>query len=107
MTKNIGVKLAKAISPKPSTIGLLPLIHVARPTPRAATKGTVIVDVVMPPESYAIPTISFGAKVVRMIMKMYPIIINQWIGQPLTIRKTPTEMADPTERATVTRSQNA
>ena len=51
MTKNIGVKLAKAINPKPSTMGLLPLILVARPTPRAATKGTVIVDVVTPPES--------------------------------------------------------
>ena len=107
MTKNIGVRLAKAISPKPSTMGLLPLIQVASPTPRAATKGTVIVDVVTPPESYAIPTISFGAKAVRMMMKIYPIIINQWIGQPLTIRRTPVEMAYPTERATVTRSQKA
>ncbi len=51
MTKNIGVKLAKAINPNPSTIGLLPLIAVAKPTPRAATKGTVMVEVVTPPES--------------------------------------------------------
>ncbi len=51
MTKNIGVKLAKAISPNPSIIGLLPLILVAKPTPRATTKGTVIVEVVTPPES--------------------------------------------------------
>ncbi len=51
MTKNMGVKLAKAISPKPSTMGLLPLIQEASPTPRDATRGTVIVEVVTPPES--------------------------------------------------------
>ncbi len=51
ITKNIGVKLAKAIRPKPSTMGFLPLIQLASPTPRAATNGTVIVDVVTPPES--------------------------------------------------------
>ncbi len=47
----MGVRLAKAINPNPSTIGLLPLIQEASPTPSAATKGTVIVDVVTPPES--------------------------------------------------------
>jgi len=39
----MGVKLAKAISPKPSAIGLLPLMEEANPMPKAATNGTVIV----------------------------------------------------------------
>ena len=37
----MGVRLAKAMSPKPSTIGLRPLIEVASPTPSAVTSGTV------------------------------------------------------------------
>jgi hypothetical protein len=51
MTKIIGVKEAKAMSPKPSVIGLRPLMLEAKPTPRAVTKGTVTVEVVTPPES--------------------------------------------------------
>ena len=51
MTKSMGVRLASAISPKPSIIGLRPLIICARPTPSAVTSGTVIVEVVTPPES--------------------------------------------------------
>ena len=47
----MGVKLAKAISPNPSAIELLPLMLLANPTPKVAIKGTVIVDVVMSPES--------------------------------------------------------
>ncbi len=72
----MGVKLAKAISPKPSTMGFLPRILEASPTPRAATKGTVIVEVVTPPESKAIPTISSGAKEVMIETQIYPVIIN-------------------------------
>ena len=51
ITNTIGVKDAKAISPNPSIIGLRPLIELASPTPSAVTKGTVIVEVVTPPES--------------------------------------------------------
>jgi hypothetical protein len=51
MTKIMGVREAKAISPKPSSMGLLPLMADASPTPSAVTSGTVIVDVVTPPES--------------------------------------------------------
>jgi len=50
-TKIIGVRLAKAISPKPSIIGLRPRIADERPMPSAATSGTVTVDVVTPPAS--------------------------------------------------------
>ena len=46
-----GVSEAKAIRPKPSIIGLRPRIEDASPTPSAVTSGTVIVDVVTPPES--------------------------------------------------------
>ena len=51
MTKIMGNNDAKAIKPKPSIIGFLPLIEEARPTPYAVTSGTVIVEVVTPPES--------------------------------------------------------
>ena len=37
--------------PKPSSIGLRPLMALAKPTPNAVTKGTVMVLVVTPPES--------------------------------------------------------
>jgi len=47
----MGLRLAKAISPKPSSIGFRPLMEVANPTPKAVTSGTVIVEVVIPPES--------------------------------------------------------
>ena len=47
----IGLRLARAIKPKPSSIGFLPRIEVANPTPKAVTKGTVMVEVVIPPES--------------------------------------------------------
>ena len=50
-TKTIGIRLAKAIRPKPSIIGLRPLMALASPTPRAVTSGTVIVEVVTPPLS--------------------------------------------------------
>ena len=42
----IGSNDANAINPKPSTIGLRPLIEDANPIPSAVTSGTVIVDVV-------------------------------------------------------------
>jgi hypothetical protein len=51
ITKIIGVNEAKAIKPKPSIIGFRPLIAEANPTPSAVTNGTVMVDVVTPPES--------------------------------------------------------
>ena len=47
----MGNKEAKAISPKPSIRGLRPSICVAKPSPNAATRGTVTVEVVTPPES--------------------------------------------------------
>ena len=51
MTKIMGVSEAKAIRPKPSVMGLRPLILSASPTPSAVTSGTVTVEVVTPPES--------------------------------------------------------
>ena len=48
--------------PKPSITGFRPLIFEASPIPRAATRGTVTVEVVTPPKSYARPIISLGAK---------------------------------------------
>ncbi len=51
MTRIIGVSDAKAISPKPSSRGLRPWIDDARPMPSAVTSGTVMVEVVTPPES--------------------------------------------------------
>ena len=62
ITNSIGVSDANAIRPNPSVIGFLPRRDDASPTPSAVTSGTVTVDVVTPPESYAIPTISGGAK---------------------------------------------
>ena len=47
----IGNRLAKAISPNPSISGFLPSIVLARPSPKAATKGTVTLEVVTPPLS--------------------------------------------------------
>ena len=47
----IGVSEANAIRPNPSSSGLRPLILLASPTPSAVVSGTVIVDVVTPPES--------------------------------------------------------
>lgn len=63
----IGVREARAIMPKPSNSGLRPRILDAKPTPKAVVRGTVIVDVVTPPESYATATISVGANGVRHI----------------------------------------
>ena len=51
MTKIMGVSDAKAMSPKPSIMGLRPSMLEASPTPRAVTRGTVMVEVVTPPES--------------------------------------------------------
>ena len=51
MTKIIGVNDANAIKPKPSTMGLRPLILEANPTPKAVTSGTVIVEVVTPEQN--------------------------------------------------------
>ena len=50
-TETIGNTLAKAINPKPSSSGLRPGIELANPRPRAATTGTVTVEVVTPPVS--------------------------------------------------------
>ncbi len=47
----IGNKLAKAIRPNPSRAGLRSGIADESPSPKAATNGTVTVDVVTPPES--------------------------------------------------------
>ena len=47
----IGNTLAKAIKPKPSNSGLRPGTLAAKPRPKAATTGTVTVDVVTPPLS--------------------------------------------------------
>ena len=49
MTAMMGKRLAKAMSPKPSSNGLRPGTLEASPSPSAATSGTVIVDVVTPP----------------------------------------------------------
>ena len=65
----MGVKEANAISPKPSMAGLRPLILDESPIPKAATKGTVTVEVVTPPLSYAKPIISLGAKKVTATTK--------------------------------------
>ena len=51
MTKIMGASAAKAMRPNPSTMGLRPLMVLARPTPSAVTKGTVTVEVVTPPVS--------------------------------------------------------
>lgn len=50
-TEMIRNTLANAINPKPSIAGFLPGTAVDRPKPSAATKGTVTVEVVTPPES--------------------------------------------------------
>ena len=49
----IGNSEAKAMRPKPSSAGFRPGIVAASPRPRAVTSGTVTVEVVTPPESYA------------------------------------------------------
>ena len=49
----IGKTLAKAINPNPSIAGFRPGTAEANPNPNAATIGTVTVEVVTPPESYA------------------------------------------------------
>ena len=68
----IGNRAVKAIRPKPSSSGLRPGTASARPSPSAATKGTVTVDVVTPPESYASGTISLGAAIVCTMTMKYP-----------------------------------
>ena len=45
----MGVRLAKAMRPKPSSMGLRPRMVDASPTPRAVMSGTVMVLVVTPP----------------------------------------------------------
>lgn len=49
----IGKTLANAINPNPSINALLPGMLLANPNPSAATTGTVTVEVVTPPLSYA------------------------------------------------------
>ena len=71
----MGNNEAKAISPNPSITGFLPFIFEASPIPRAATKGTVTVEVVTPPKSYDKPIISGGAKKVTETTNRYPTII--------------------------------
>lgn len=100
MTKIIGKREANATRPNPSVKGVLPSKTLERPTPNAATKGTVMVEVVTPPASYAIPMISLGANSVIIITSTYPDTIITWSFQPLMIRKTPIEMASPTDKAT-------
>ena len=73
-TVMIGKRLARAISPKPSISSLLPGTVEARPRPSALTRGTVTVDVVTPPESYASGTIVLGANAVCTITIAYPAI---------------------------------
>ena len=107
MTKIMGVRDASAMRPKPSVTGSLPRIVRASPTPRAVTSGTVTVEVVTPPESYASPTISCGAKRVMIMTRMYPPTISTGSGQPRRIRSTPTTMAIPTDSATVSRTPSA
>lgn len=63
----MGKSDAKAISPKPSTSVLLPSMFSANPNPKAATNGTVTVEVVTPPLSYAMGIMYFGAKYVIII----------------------------------------
>ena len=60
----IGKTLANAISPKPSRAGSRPGTTEASPNPKAATIGTVTVEVVTPPESYAKATRSFFTNMV-------------------------------------------
>ena len=52
-TDMMGKALAKAIRPNPSISGLRPETEAASPRPSAARTGTVTVDVVTPPLSYA------------------------------------------------------
>ena len=61
-----GNKHANAIIPKPSKAGFLSGIVLDNPMPIAATTGTVTVEVVTPPTSYANGTNCFGAKTVRI-----------------------------------------
>ena len=50
------------MSPKPSSKGELPGTFDANPNPNATNNGTVTVEVVTPPESYARGTMNLGAK---------------------------------------------
>ncbi len=61
----IGASAPKAISPKPSSIGLRPRMLVARPTPSAVSSGAVTVEATTPPESKASPTSCGGENTVR------------------------------------------
>src|SRR5210317_1666972 len=103
MTKIIGVNEANAIRPKPSVIGLRSRSDEAIPTPSAVTSGTVTVEVVTPPESYAMPTISGGATTVIAMTVAYPHMIIRGNDQPSSMRSTPTSSAVPTDNATVMR----
>jgi len=71
-TVTIGKRLANAMSPKPSTSGLRPGIVDARPRPRAATSGTVTVEVVTPPVSNASARMEAGALHDRIATTAYP-----------------------------------
>src|SRR5690606_4161333 len=50
-TRMMGTSMTIAIIPKPSVKGLRPEREDARPMPSAVTSGTVLTDVVTPPES--------------------------------------------------------
>ena len=63
------------MSPNPSISGFRPGIFSANPNPNAATRGTVTVEVVTPPLSYAIGMMYLGAKYVNMMTNEYPAII--------------------------------
>ena len=66
-----------------------------------------MVLVVTPPESYATPTISSGAKMVITMTKAYPPMMKRWMGHPFTMRSTPKTIARPTATATTKRSSRA
>jgi hypothetical protein len=72
ITEIIGKRLAKAINPKPSRAGSRPGTVSDSPRPRAATSGTVTVDVVTPPESYARAIIFLGVVKVWRTTTRYP-----------------------------------
>ncbi len=62
----------------------------ASPSPSAVTRGTVTVEVVTPPESYASGTIALGANASARSTIAYPTIMKMNSGTPTTMRRAPT-----------------
>src|SRR5690606_34856375 len=100
MTKIIGIAITSAMVPKPSLIALRPASDDASPMPSAVTSGTVMTDVVTPPESYAMPTMAGGARGVIATTTANVPRTSGGSGQPKTIRTTPSVSAHPTASAT-------